>query len=157
MKYQDPGDQKTRPESVDPAQGGLSDTAPAPVHAEPHDTEVQAAAKVATIVGGLRRDVLALVTDAGSHGVTAWEAIVALGMEDSEWSVRPRFAELMKDRFGNVMKVSKHRRPNGRGNNEVAYVINPQHRSDIEINWIKEQGTLLDESITPEDETDWNL
>jgi|TARA_R110000824_G_scaffold401687_2_gene613628 hypothetical protein len=122
MRHTDPGDQ-TVSDSTDPKQGGLFDTTPVPVHADPHDTEVEAAAKVQSVAGTLRRGVLDLVTIAGRHGVTPWEAIVGLGYEGREYSIRPRFTELASDRFGRLLEATEARRKNGRGNNEIVWAL----------------------------------
>jgi len=100
----------------------MFDDTPVPIHASPHDTEVEAAERVQSVVGTLRRSVLDLVAASGTQGVTPWEAIVALGYQGSEYSIRPRFSELSSEKFSRVIYSTSQRRRNGRGNNELVFV-----------------------------------
>ena len=119
-------------------QGEMFDNTPVPIHANPHDTEVEAAKKVQSVAGTLRRSVLDLVAESGARGVTPWEAIVALGYQGSEYSIRPRFSELSSKKFRRAIHSTLQRRKNGRGNNEIVFVaskhkpIEPENDREVQ-------------------------
>lgn len=96
--------------------------APPPVHRDGPDTEKLAADKVRPHVKKIREQVRDLVTERGPRGATAWETIVQLGMEEHEYSVRPRLTELCTEKFGCILTATKARRPNRHDNSEQVYV-----------------------------------
>ena len=103
--------------------------APPPSHRDGPDTERAAAEKVKPHAKRLREQVRDLAYHAGGRGITAWEAVVALGMEDHEYSVRPRLTELCEEKHGRVLFRTEERRPNRHGNREVVYAATRWTRS----------------------------
>ncbi len=96
---------------------------PPPVHADAHDTEIQAAEKIKPRAKALRAAVLALARSRGARGVIGWEAVVELEMEEHETSVRPRLTELCEERHDQVLRKTSLRRVNAHhGNGEMVYV-----------------------------------
>lgn len=96
--------------------------APPPVHRAADDTEVDAAEVVRPHAHAMRVKVYRLALERGPHGVTGAEAIEALGAWEYETTVRPRLSELAGERHGYRLRKSRLRRPNQKGNREIAYV-----------------------------------
>ena len=96
--------------------------APPPVHRDGPDTEKLAADKLAPTAKKWREVVRDLVTERGRRGATGWEAIVTLGMQEHQSTVRTRLTELTTEKHGAVLTATSERRANRNGNAEVVYV-----------------------------------
>lgn len=80
------------------------------------ETSAEAYNSVKPKLPTLREQVLTLVTNAGTVGLTASEVIAATG--ELDYSIRPRLTELKK--AGKVLASGK--RKNSRGSNETVFV-----------------------------------
>lgn len=91
-------------------------------HRDGPDTEREAADKVKPVAKKLRAAVRDFAYERKGWGVTGWETVVHLGMEDHETSVRPRLTELCEEKHGRILTRTTHRRLNRHGNREMVYV-----------------------------------
>ena len=140
MTYQDPGDQgKQQP--VDPNQGGLFDA-----H---HDGKTYDPALDKARLNKQLGRVFEVMSDGEPRSLSDIArfstALGFAGSHDSEAAVSARIRDLRKKKFGGY-DVHSERIEGGLWHYWIS-----------ETDCVKEQGTLLDESTTPEDEDDWHL
>ncbi len=96
---------------------------PPPSHRDGPDTEKLAADRLKPQAKKLRAGVRDFAYQRGPQGITGWEAVEHLGMEEHETSVRPRLTELCEEKHGRILTRTKDRRPNrNHGNSEMVYV-----------------------------------
>lgn len=86
-------------------------------------TSCAAARKITPRAPGLRDEVLRVIREAGSNGLTADEAAKALGK--TEFAIRPRLTEL-GPRHGKLIRNSGAKRTNESGAEAIVWIAVPQ-------------------------------